>query len=64
MHNSWWPGQILEDARYTEKRVDVLAARAARAFHEYVPIERWLTVGLSLPDVRCPGTPHLGRLPW
>ena len=39
VHNNWWPGQILEDARYTEKRVDVLAARAAQAFHEYVPIE-------------------------
>lgn len=36
--NNWYPGEILEDARYTEKRVDVLAARAARAFHEYTPI--------------------------
>jgi alkaline phosphatase D len=39
VHNNWWPGQLLEDSRYTEKRVDVLAARAARAFHEYLPIE-------------------------
>jgi alkaline phosphatase D len=39
VHNNWWPGQLLEDARYTEKRVDVLAARAARAFHEYLPME-------------------------
>ncbi|NYI43254.1 alkaline phosphatase D [Nocardioides aromaticivorans] len=36
--NNWYPGEILEDARYTEKRVDVLAARAARAFHEYTPV--------------------------
>lgn len=36
--NNWYPGEILEDARYTEKRVDVLAARAGRAFHEYMPV--------------------------
>lgn len=36
--NNWYPGEILTDARYTEKRVDVLAARARRAFHEYVPV--------------------------
>lgn len=36
--NNWYPGEILEDARYTEKRVDVLAARASQAFHEYVPV--------------------------
>lgn len=36
--NNWYPGEILEDARYTEKRVDVLAARARRAYHEYVPV--------------------------
>ncbi|WP_370290156.1 alkaline phosphatase [Nocardioides sp.] len=35
--NNWYPGEILDDARYSEKRVDVLAARARRAFHEYVP---------------------------
>ena len=29
-HNNWYPGQILTDTRYTERRVDVLAARAAR----------------------------------
>jgi alkaline phosphatase D len=38
VRNNWYPGQILDDARYTEKRVDVLAARARRAFSEYVPI--------------------------
>ena len=36
--NNWYPGEILDDARYTEKRVDVLAARASRAFHEWLPI--------------------------
>jgi alkaline phosphatase D len=36
--NNWYPGEILDDPRYTEKRVDVLAARGARAFHEWVPI--------------------------
>lgn len=36
--NNWYPGEILDDARYTEKRVDVLAARARRAFHDYVPV--------------------------
>lgn len=35
--NNWYPGEILDDARYTEKRVDVLAARARQAFHEYLP---------------------------
>ncbi|WP_213450355.1 alkaline phosphatase D family protein [Rhizomonospora bruguierae] len=36
--NNWYPGQILADDRYTEKRVDVLAARAKQAFLEWVPI--------------------------
>ena len=36
--NNWYPGEILDDARYTEKSVDLLARRAAQAFHEYVPI--------------------------
>ncbi|MDT0317301.1 alkaline phosphatase D family protein [Streptomyces millisiae] len=36
--NNWYPGEILTDARYTEKSVDVLAARARRAFAEYFPI--------------------------
>ena len=40
MHNNWYPGEILEDARYAEKRVDVLAARARQAFHEYFPVAR------------------------
>ncbi|MFI9612583.1 alkaline phosphatase D family protein [Streptomyces sp. NPDC052023] len=36
--NNWYPGEILADTRYTEKNVDVLAARARRAFSEYFPI--------------------------
>jgi alkaline phosphatase D len=38
VHNNWYPGQLLADDRYTEKRVDVLATRARQAFFEYVPI--------------------------
>jgi alkaline phosphatase D len=37
-HNNWWPGQLLDDPNYTEKRVDVLSARARRALLEYLPI--------------------------
>jgi alkaline phosphatase D len=36
--NNWYPGEILTDVRYTEKRVDVLAHRARQAYHEYVPV--------------------------
>ncbi|MEV6104580.1 alkaline phosphatase D family protein [Streptomyces sp. NPDC051940] len=36
--NNWYPGEILTDPRYTEQRVDVLAARARRAFAEYFPL--------------------------
>ncbi|MBC9714873.1 alkaline phosphatase D family protein [Streptomyces sp. TRM66268-LWL] len=38
VRNNWYPGQILDDVRYTEKNVDVLAARARQAFGEYFPI--------------------------
>ncbi|MEU7529120.1 alkaline phosphatase D family protein [Saccharothrix sp. NPDC042600] len=37
--NNWYPGEILTLPQYTEKRVDVLAARAFRAFHEWQPID-------------------------
>ncbi|MFD1831057.1 MULTISPECIES: alkaline phosphatase D family protein [Streptomyces] len=36
--NNWYPGEILADERYTERRVDVLAARARQAFGEYYPL--------------------------
>jgi alkaline phosphatase D len=39
VRNNWYPGEvILDDPRYTETRLDVLAARARQAFSEYVPI--------------------------
>jgi alkaline phosphatase D len=38
--NNWYPGEILDDPRYTEKRVDVLAARGRQAFHEWLPTPR------------------------
>ena len=37
-HNNWYPGQILTDSRYTERNVDVLAARGRQAWQEYQPI--------------------------
>src|SRR3569833_1781658 len=39
-HNNWYPGQILDDPNYTEKRTDVLSVRAKQAFFEYLPITR------------------------
>jgi alkaline phosphatase D len=36
--NNWYPGEVLDDARYTERNVSVLAARARRAFFECLPV--------------------------
>ncbi|MEO3752171.1 alkaline phosphatase D family protein [Streptomyces sp. B6B3] len=36
--NNWYPGEILDDERYTERSVDVLAARARQAYAEYFPV--------------------------
>ncbi|BFU45382.1 alkaline phosphatase D family protein [Krasilnikovia sp. MM14-A1004] len=36
--NNWYPGEVIDDARYTERRVDVLASRAHRAYHEWLPL--------------------------
>jgi alkaline phosphatase D len=36
--NNWYPGEVLDDPRYTEKNVSLLAARGARAFRDYTPI--------------------------
>ncbi|MFD1824997.1 alkaline phosphatase D family protein [Mumia zhuanghuii] len=56
--NNWYPGEILTDARYTEKRVDVLAERGRRAFHEYMPV-----APLSPdPDGRLYRVLHLGPM--
>ncbi|MGH9831522.1 MAG: alkaline phosphatase D family protein, partial [Blastocatellia bacterium] len=38
VRNNWYPGQILDDNRYVVKSVDLLAARARRAFLDYQPI--------------------------
>jgi alkaline phosphatase D len=38
--NNWYPGEVLDDPRYAEKSVDLLAARARRAFLEHYPIRR------------------------
>ncbi|MEV7689322.1 alkaline phosphatase D family protein [Streptomyces bungoensis] len=40
VRNNWYPGEVIAstDTRYTEKSIDVLAARARRAFSEYFPI--------------------------
>lgn len=36
--NNWYPGKVLNDDRYRVKNVDLLSARANRAFLEYMPI--------------------------
>ncbi|MBD2771712.1 alkaline phosphatase D family protein [Iningainema tapete] len=36
--NNWYPGEILDDNRYTVKDVNLLAARGRQAFLEYIPI--------------------------
>ncbi|MFC3283746.1 alkaline phosphatase D family protein [Litchfieldella rifensis] len=38
--NNWYPGKRLEDERYSETQVSLLAARARRAFLEYMPIRQ------------------------
>jgi alkaline phosphatase D len=38
VRNNWYPGQILDDPKYTVKSVDLLAARGRRAFLDYMPI--------------------------
>lgn len=45
--NNWYAGEILDGEvgeKYTEKRVDVLAARAFQAFHEWMPIDPTMAV--------------------
>ncbi|MFD3678380.1 alkaline phosphatase D family protein [Streptomyces sp. NPDC058613] len=38
VRNNWYPGQLIDDPRYTVKDVDTLARRARRAFGEYFPV--------------------------
>lgn len=47
--NNWYPGEILDDDRYRERRVDVLAERAYQAFHEWQPIDERPAVSRKLP---------------
>ncbi len=38
VRNNWYPGQLLDDPKYTVKSIDLLAARAKRAFLDYLPL--------------------------
>ncbi|MRG95792.1 alkaline phosphatase D family protein [Polyangium spumosum] len=40
VHNNWFPGQVLADSRYTERRASVLATRAKQAMFEYAPMRQ------------------------
>ncbi|WP_406417378.1 alkaline phosphatase D family protein [Streptomyces sp. NBC_00842] len=59
VRNNWYPGQILDDARYTEKNVNVLAARSMQAFREYFPVS---TPHESSSDGRVHRVVHHGPL--
>lgn len=50
--NNWYPGEILDDPAYTERRVDVLAARARKAWGEWQPIDDRHVHGHRGPDGR------------
>ncbi|HET9419824.1 MAG TPA: alkaline phosphatase D family protein [Nocardioides sp.] len=36
--NNWFPGETIDDERYTERSADVLAIRGRRAWQEYQPV--------------------------
>jgi len=38
IYNNWYPGQVLQDKRYQERRTSELAIRARRAMVEYAPM--------------------------
>lgn len=38
VRNNWYPGQMLDDPKYQVKSIDLLAARAKRAFLDYLPL--------------------------
>ncbi|WP_345740384.1 alkaline phosphatase D family protein [Halomonas getboli] len=38
--NNWYPGELLDDDRYTEKNASLLAARGRRAFLEHTPLRQ------------------------
>jgi alkaline phosphatase D len=54
--NNWYPGEVLgaagTEARYTEKQVSVLAARARQAFFDYAPIRGSRGGGAARRDAR------------
>ena len=52
--NNWYPGETLEDPRYTVREVDTLAARGRRAWQEYMPIadKRALRPGTGFEPAR------------
>ncbi|RAX50420.1 alkaline phosphatase [Arthrobacter sp. AQ5-05] len=52
--NNWYPGEIIDDPRYTVREVDVLAARGRRAWQEYMPIaeKRALRPGTGFEPAR------------
>ncbi|MFP5071517.1 alkaline phosphatase D family protein [Pseudonocardia nantongensis] len=59
--NNWYPGEILTGEvgeKYSEKRVDVLAERAFRAFHEWQPLDPALAVDGRVYR-RMPFGPHV-----
>lgn len=35
--NDWWPERVIDEKGYAERSAMLLSARAARAFHEYMP---------------------------
>ena len=39
--NNWYPNEVLTDDRYSERSVALLAARATRAFHEFMPTRQF-----------------------
>ncbi|WP_370410568.1 alkaline phosphatase [Streptomyces fradiae] len=55
VRNNWYPGQLLDDVRYTEKDADVLASRASRAFAEYFPVS---TLHARVGETRAEGRMH------
>ena len=36
--NNWYPGELIDDERFSERRCDVLATRGRRAWQEYQPV--------------------------
>lgn len=64
--NNWFPGEQLDDDRYTERDCDVLAARGRRAWQEYQPVPVRRLVGADGDGYaaqriyrRVPRGPHL-----